>query len=60
MTPTTIVASVKTASITPKTIVSVSKVLDPEADAELVAKAASAMWVALALGPKLARSMLVK
>jgi hypothetical protein len=59
MTPTTIVASVKTAPIAPKTmgIVSVSKVLVSEADAELVA---STVGIALAFGPKFARSMFVK
>ena len=54
------VASVKTAPIIPKTMgmVSVSRVLlDAEADAELEA---SAVWVALAVGPESARSMLVK
>ena len=60
----TIVASVKTAPIAPKTmgIVSVSKVLDAEAEAEaeLVAKAVSAMWVALAASPKSVRSILVR
>jgi hypothetical protein len=62
MMPMTMVASVKTAPIAPKTmgIVSVSKVLDAEAEAELVAKAVSAMWVALAAGPKSVRSILVK
>ena len=59
--PITMVASVKTAPIIPKTmgIVSVSKVLvlDAEADAELEASAA---WVALAVGPIFARSMFVK
>jgi hypothetical protein len=59
--PITMVASVKTAPIIPKTmgIVSVSKVLvlDAEADAELEA---SAVWVALAVGPIFARSMFVK
>jgi hypothetical protein len=57
MMPITIVARVKTAPIIPKTmgIVSVSKVLvlDAGADAEL----ASAVWVALAVGPEFARSM---
>ena len=55
--PITMVASVKTAPIIPKImgIVSVSRVLlDAEADAELEA---SAVWVALAVGPMFARSM---
>ena len=53
----TMVASVKTAPIIPKTmgIVSVSRVL--LADAELEA---SAVWVALAVGPMFARSIFVK
>jgi hypothetical protein len=47
----TIVARVKTAPIVPMTmgIVCVSKVLGPEAEV-----VASAMWVALAVGPKFA------
>jgi hypothetical protein len=54
------VASVKTAPIAPKTmgIVSVSKVLEAEADAELVASTVSARWAALGFGPKFARSMM--
>jgi len=62
MMPMTIVASVKTAPIAPKTmgIVSVSKVLDAEAVAELVATAVSAVWVALAVGPEFARSISVE
>ena len=55
--PITMVASVKTAPIIPKTmgIVSVSRVLlDAEADAELEA---SAVGVALAVGPKFGRSI---
>ena len=57
MMPITMVASVKTAPIIPKTmgIVSVSRVL--LADAELEA---SAVWVALAFGPMFARSIFVK
>lgn len=57
MMPITMVASVKTAPIIPKTmgIVSVSRVL--LADAELEA---SAVWVALAVGPMFARSIFVK
>lgn len=60
--PMTMVASVKIAPIAPKTmgIVSVSKVLDVEAEAELVAPAVSGVWVALVGGPMFARSMLVK
>jgi hypothetical protein len=60
MMPMTMVASVKTAPIAPNTmgIVSESKVLD--AAAELVATAVSAMWVALAAGPKSVRSISVK
>ena len=56
--PITMVASVKTAPIIPKTmgIVSVSKV-DAEADAELEA---SAVWVALAVGLKFGRSIFEK
>jgi hypothetical protein len=59
MMPLTMVASVKTAPIAPKTmgIVSVSKVLDVEAEAELVAPAISGVWVALAGGPKSVRSI---
>jgi hypothetical protein len=58
MMPITMVASVKIAPITPKTmgIVSVSKVLEAEADAELVA---TAVCVALELGPKSVRSMMI-
>jgi hypothetical protein len=57
--PMTMVASVKTAPIAPKTmgIVSVSKVLDAEVDAELVARTVSGRWVALAVDPKFARSI---
>jgi hypothetical protein len=60
MMPMTMVASVKTAPIAPKTmgIVSVSKVLDAEA-AEVEFALALAVWVTLGLGPRLARSMLV-
>ena len=59
MMPMTMVASVKTAPIAPNTmgIVSVSKVLVLDVVPELVATAVSAMWVALAAGPKFARSM---
>jgi hypothetical protein len=55
----TMVASVKTAPIAPKTmgIVSVSKVFVFAAEVGL---AASTVWVALADGPKFARSIMVK
>ena len=57
--PTTIVASVKIAPTTPNTmgIVRASKVLDADADAELVVPG---VWVALAFGPRFARSMFGK
>jgi hypothetical protein len=59
MIPMTMVASVKMAPIAPKTmgIVSDSKVLDAEAEGELEAPAVWATWVALVVGPKVARSM---